>query len=138
MPSIYSETEVKRMIEMYTENPCLEVVDKLSVLLNKPRKSIISKLVKEGVYIKRGYLDKRGQLPVTKLELVRGIEDALDIKLPGLDKSPKQTLKVLNETVEELTMMAQNLAEELAELKELSDIKSAMSTTTNTHRRSQK
>ena len=102
MPSSYSKHEVERMVAMYTANPCLEVVAKLSVLLNRPKKSIISKLVKEGVYVKRGYRTKTGELPVTKIEYVRRLEELLDISLVDLDKAPKTTLKVLTETLEEL------------------------------------
>jgi hypothetical protein len=98
----YSEKEVNKMIDMYTSNPCLEMVDKISVALNKTRKSVIAKLVKEGVYISRQYTDKRGELPVTKIALVREIEDTLDTKLPDLDKAPKTTLKELNKMVQDL------------------------------------
>ena len=100
---MYTEKEVEKMISIYTANPCLETVEKLMVLLNKPKKSIISKLVKEGVYIKRGYVTKTGENPISKIELVRCIEDALDIKCMGLDKTPKSTLKILCDAIVEQT-----------------------------------
>jgi hypothetical protein len=113
MASSYTPKEVNEMIDIYTENPCLEVVAKLSVKLNRPRKSIISKLVKEGVYITRGYRSKTGKLPITKLQLVRACEDALDIKLPGLDKAPKPTLQLLSDTTVELAQLLEDCLEEL-------------------------
>ena len=119
MASTYSEREVKKMIDIYTDNPCLEVVDKISVMFNKPRKSVISKLVKEGVYIKRGYLSKTGEAPITKLELVRGIEDSLDLKLPGLDKAPKGTLKMLHQTITEVADILEETVEELRDKTEI-------------------
>jgi len=111
--SSYTNKQVDKMIDIYTDNPCLEVVNKLSVMFNRPRKSIISKLSKEGVYIKLGYRSKSGEVPITKLQLVRSIEDALDIKLPGLDKTQKATLKLLSDTVVEQTQMLEDTLEEL-------------------------
>jgi hypothetical protein len=113
MASSYSENETQKLIEKYTANPCLEIVDKLAVEFNRPRKSIISKLVKEGVYITRGYRSKTGEVPVTKLQLVRGIEDCLDDKFPGLDKTPKQTLKKLADAVHLQTITLEDALEEL-------------------------
>lgn len=110
---MYTKKETEEMIDIYTENPCLEVVSKLSVLLNKPKKSIISKLVKEGVYLKKGYTTKSGEIPITKLQLVRGIEDALDTKLPDLDKAPKTTLKELNTVVIDMAQLLEDTLEEL-------------------------
>ena len=113
MASSYTNKEVNTMIDIYTENPCLEVVAKLSVLFNRPRRSIISKLSKEGVYVTRGYRSKSGALPITKLQLVRAIEDALDIKLPGLDKAPKPTLQLLSDTVVDQTQLLEDSLEEI-------------------------
>ena len=113
MASNYTKKEVDQMIDIYTENPCLEVVNKLSVLFNKPKKSIISKLVKEGVYIKKGYTTKAGETPITKIQLVRSIEEALDIRLPDLDKAPKATLKELSSTVVDMAQLLEDTLEEL-------------------------
>jgi len=88
-------------------------------MFNKPKKSIISKLSKEGVYIKRGYRTKGGGFPITKLQLVHSVEDALDIKLPDLAKAPKSTLQKLSDTVVE---MAQMLEDTLHELKDTSEV----------------
>jgi hypothetical protein len=99
MTSAYTKKETKKLIEMYTENPCLEQVDKISVAINRTRKSIIAKLSKEGVYQKKGYVTKTGGVPITKLQIVRQIEDTLEIALPGLDKTPKDTLKKLALTI---------------------------------------
>ena len=99
MASSYTPKEVTKMIDIYTDNPCLEVVNRLSVLLNRPKRSIISKLVKEGVYVRKGYTTKTGTRPITKLEIVHIIEAALGIKLPGLDKSPKSSLVILKDNV---------------------------------------
>ena len=88
------------------------------VMINKPRKSIIAKLVKEGIYVTRGYRTKRGEVPTTKLQLVRAIEDALDIELPDLDKAPKTTIQKLKEAVVEQTSF---LEDTLASLRDTSE-----------------
>lgn len=118
MPSSYTDKEVKKMIDIYTENPCIETVERLMTVLNRPKKSIIAKLVKEGVYVTRTYRTKTGEIPITKLELVRSIEDALDLRLPGLDKAPKGTLKALSTTIGEL---AQHMEEALDQVQELAE-----------------
>ena len=118
MPSSYTEKEVNKMIDVYTDNPCMETVEKLMTLLNRPKKSIIAKLVKEGVYVTRGYRTKTGEVPITKLELVRAIEDALDISLPGLDKAPKNTLKNLSTTIVEQTELFDDALDSVQELTE--------------------
>ena len=130
MPSNYTDKEVQKMIDVYTANPCLETVERLMTMLNRPKKSIIAKLVKEGVYVTKTYRTKTGEIPVTKLALVRSIEDALDTQLPGLDKAPKGTLKKLSTTINEVSEYLDKALEELQEqserarvLKEMADVK---------------
>ena len=118
MPSSYTEKQVNQMIDIYTNNPCIETVERLMTILNKPKRSIISKLVKEGVYITKGYRTKTGDTPVTKLELVRSIEEALDVTLPGLDKAPKSTLKLLQKTVSEQTYFLEETLDNIRYLSE--------------------
>lgn len=105
MASSYSLKEVETMHKMYLDNPCLEVVRKLAVLFNRPQKSIISKLSKEGIYLKKGYTTKLGKTPITKLQLLYKIEAALDVKLPGLDKTPKSTLVALEKVATDMSQI---------------------------------
>lgn len=95
----YSEREAEKLKNLYLKDPTLKTVSKLSVLFNKPKRSIISKLVKMGIYQPKGYRSKTGELPVTKLELVREMEEMLNVKLIDLDKAPKLTLKTLKNEV---------------------------------------
>lgn len=113
----YTERETVKLIELYEENPCLETVTKLANLFNKPKKSIISKLVKEGVYQKKGYLTKRGEKPITKLQLVRQLEEMLDTTLPDLDKAPKSTLQNLVNHLNELNNLISQSKSDLLDLK---------------------
>jgi hypothetical protein len=124
--SIYTTKEVRKMIDVYSNNPCLEVVDKLGILFNKPRRSIISKLVKEGVYVSKGYRTKRGEIPITKLALVYDIEDSLGVKLPGLDKAPKSTLVELKTLVLANIKELENVLVELGDVEEVHRVQEEM------------
>jgi len=98
----YTESETKELIESYLLSPTLDTVTELSVKFRKTRKSIISKLSKEGVYKRKIYTSKSGDIPITKLELLGMIEESLGKKFPNLDKAPKSTLLALKDSVIQL------------------------------------
>lgn len=97
---MYTPEETQILLEKYTQNPTPETVEELARILNKPKKSIIGKLVKEKVYVRITYKTKLGEDPITKKELTHQIADKLNVpveKIQGLEKSPKSALKtVLN------------------------------------------
>ena len=100
--SNYTESETSYMVELYKETPTAETVDILVEQLKRSKKSIIGKLSREGVYRREVYVSKTGEKPITKIEIVSNIADALEIEvgsLPGLEKSPKETLKKLLQAV---------------------------------------
>ena len=66
----YTEKQVEHMVEEYTNNPCRETVENLAETLDKSIKSIIGKLSREGVYQKQIYKTKKGEVPMTKQEIV--------------------------------------------------------------------
>jgi len=120
--STYTPTEVKRLEEIYSKDPTLETVTRLSVVLNKPKKSIIAKLVKMGIYEKAGYRTKTGEKPITKLQIVRSLEEMLGASLPGLDKTPKLTLKTLHTSISTLYTMSHDNEERLELLETYKDM----------------
>ena len=100
--STYTDKETEYMIEVYTSNPSKETVEDLAEKLQRSKKSIIGKLSREGVYRREVYVSKTGEKPVTKVEIVSNIADALGVEvsdLEGLEKSPKQTLRRLSKAV---------------------------------------
>ncbi len=117
--SIYTEKQTQQLIDAYLKNPCLETVSRLSVDFNRPKKSIISKLVKEGVYQTTGYRDKRGEVPITKLAIVRKMEVLLGLNLMGLDKTPKSTLQKLHKVLDKMSSELENATLENEDLKSL-------------------
>ena len=97
----YSENDTASIIEQYEANPTRETVDRLASVYNKSARSIIGKLAKEGVYRRVEYRTKTGEIPVTKLQIVEDIQSQLGCEaLTGLEKAPKQTLKILLDSLE--------------------------------------
>jgi hypothetical protein len=100
--SNYTESETEYMIESYTMHPNMRTVELLATELNRSKKSIIGKLSREGVYRREVYVSKTGEKPITKIEIVSNIADALEIEvgsISGLEKSPKETLRRLLQAV---------------------------------------
>jgi len=98
----YTEDQTKHIIEAYKEKPDRETVENLANELGKSVKSIIGKLSREGVYRREIYKTKSGDLPVTKVEIVSNIADSLGLEVEnlfGLEKTPKATLKILEEAI---------------------------------------
>jgi hypothetical protein len=94
----YTEKDVELIVSAYKENPSRETVEVLAEQLNKSIKSIIGKLSREGVYQKAIYRTKTGELPVTKAQLIEELAELFEIsseRLMGLEKAPKQDLKML-------------------------------------------
>ena len=100
----YTQKQTALISEAYQQNPCRATVDKLAEQYNKPIRSIIGKLSKERVYRKELYVTKRGETPITKAEIVEQIANHLELDselLVGLDKTPKQVLKLINTTIQQ-------------------------------------
>lgn len=98
----YSKEQTQYIIAEYEKNPCRDTVNSLAVKLERSPKSIIGKLSREGVYRREEYATKTGEKPITKLELIAIIADALELEieeLSGLEKTPKSVLKLLTKVV---------------------------------------
>ena len=74
--------------------PIAEIAKKFG----RSEKSIIGKLAKEGVYVKKVYKSKTGEIPETKKEIIARLAVKLNInpeKIQGLEKAPKIELKLI-------------------------------------------
>jgi hypothetical protein len=91
----YTEEMVDAMVADYQDNPTPDTVAKLSAEFNKSTRSIVAKLVREGVYVAAPRVTKTGAPVVRKAEIVAQIQDALGIELPTLDKASKADLEKL-------------------------------------------
>jgi len=97
----YTEEQTAQLIKIYLEaEDKVAIIDVLAKQFDRPKKSIIGKLSKEGVYIKRVYTSKTGILPVTKKEYIHRLALLIDAdvnRLQGLEKAPKLDLQYLLE-----------------------------------------
>ena len=91
----YTEEMVNAMVADYQDNPTKDTVAKLSEEFNKSTRSIVAKLVREGVYVAAPRVTKTGAPVVRKAEIVAQIQDALGIELPTLEKASKADLEAL-------------------------------------------
>lgn len=97
----YTEDDTANIVKQYEENPTRDTVNRLAEVYNKSARSIIGKLAKEGVYKRVEYRTKTGEVPITKLQIVEDIQSQLGCEtLTGLEKAPKETLKILLNAVE--------------------------------------
>ena len=96
----YTEEEVLKLHEFYDGSS--ESVVYLAELLRKSKKSIIGKLAKEKIYVKKPYTTKLGEMPMTKNDMTHEIAFAWNLEysdLEGLEKTPKNVLRIIYDKV---------------------------------------
>ena len=94
----YTPEQTARLIADYTANPTKETVATLATAFGKTTKSVVAKLVREGVYRKAEKVAKDGTPVVKKNELVEKIAEEIGVtsdKLDGLEAAPKNALKLI-------------------------------------------
>lgn len=88
----YTKEITDRIIELYTTKvPVLQIARELDV----PERSVIAKLSSVGVYQKKTYTNKRGEIPVKKSEHIEQIAQLLDCDLELLESLEKVNKNVL-------------------------------------------
>ena len=98
----YTDAMVSELVDAYVANSSVATVDEFAAKFNKPRRSIIAKLVREGVYKAVARATKQGTPVVRKSDLVAQIEDALgtQLELATLVKASKNDLHPLLAIIE--------------------------------------
>ena len=91
----YTDAMVDSMVADYQDNPTKDTVAKLASEFNKTTRSIVAKLVREGVYVAAPRVTKTGAPVIRKSELVSQIQDALGVELVSLEKASKADLEKL-------------------------------------------
>jgi Zn-dependent peptidase ImmA (M78 family) len=74
------------------------LVERIALELKVPEKSIIAKLSSMGIYKKRQYLNKRGEVPVKKWQMIEELAQLLEVpsdQLESLEKVNKNVLVIL-------------------------------------------
>ena len=97
----YSKEICDRMVQDYTTGISVQnIAQQLSV----PERSVIAKLSSLGVYQKKTYVNKRGEVPVKKSEHIERIADLLDCDLElleSLEKVNKLVLKLIEQKLQQ-------------------------------------
>jgi len=98
----YTPELTDRISKEYQEGkPVKQLAEELGV----PERSIIAKLSALGIYQKKQYLNKRGEVPVTKQVYIDRIASMLDINaelLDSMEKVTKNALILLDKQIAEL------------------------------------
>ena len=93
----YTKEICDRLIADYTAGV---PVSELAELLRVPERSVIAKLSSLGVYQKKTYVNKRGEVPVKKSEHIEQIAQLLNCDLElleSLEKVNKAVLKLIQQ-----------------------------------------
>lgn len=76
--------------------------EELAAQLDVPTRSVIAKLASLGVYQKKSYLNKRGEVPIKKEEYIDRLAILLGVdvdRLESLEKVNKNVLKLLEDAL---------------------------------------
>ena len=88
----YTKEITDRLVTKYAAGtPIFDLASELSV----PERSIIAKLSSMGVYQKKAYVNKRGEVPTKKSEYIEKIANLLDMDLELLESLEKVNKGVL-------------------------------------------
>lgn len=88
----YTPESTKQLVENYQAGV---TVQQLAIDLQVPERSIIAKLSSLGVYQKKQYLNKRGEVPTKKSEHIERIATLLQCNIELLESLEKVNKQVL-------------------------------------------
>ena len=94
----YTNELTKRISDEYVAGKTVQqLAEELSLELGEvvPERSLIAKLSSLGVYKKKEYLTKRGEVPIKKEEYIERIAKLLDVNAEMLESLEKVTKNVL-------------------------------------------
>lgn len=95
----YTPQQTQQLLDLYQAGtPADEIAQQLSV----PTRSVIAKLSSLGVYKKKSYVDKQGQVPVRKEWYIQRIGELLDENIELLESLEKVNKRVLHLLVQHL------------------------------------
>lgn len=98
----YDKELTEKLLDMYNRGVSVpDIAMNLTLSCNEPvpERSIIAKLSSLGVYKKKEYLTKRGEVPVKKEEYIERIAKLLDVNsefLESLEKVNKAVLSLIS------------------------------------------
>lgn len=95
----YTPEVTTKLVEDYQAGVSTE---ELAAQLDVPVRSVIAKLSSLGVYQKKSYLNKRGEVPIKKEEYIDRLAVLLNVsidRLESLEKVNKNVLKLLEDAL---------------------------------------
>ena len=98
----YTPDQELAMRSAYVQNP--DCIDALAETFGVTRRSIIAKLSSMGLYKKKGYRTKTGELPIKKATIAENLGSILklqDFEVEQLEKLSKPLLRKLTEIYSE-------------------------------------
>lgn len=103
---VYTPDVITEITKEYTAAPNATTVSTIARRLEVSDRSVIAKLSSLGIYVKKPYLTKRGELPTSKDVYIDRISKLLDIDgtlLDSLEKVTKQALVLMEARIRELS-----------------------------------
>ena len=100
----YTKEITDNLVEQYKQGV---PVATLATMLDVPERSVIAKLSSLGVYAKKQYVNKRGEVPIKKSAHIEHIAELLGCDeelLESLEKVNKQVLKLIELKLSESTL----------------------------------
>ena len=91
----YNQDDEAKLINDYRDNPSRETVEKLATQLGKSVRSITAKLSQLGVYKKIERKTKNGKSVISKMDLVKIINEHYNLEMFSLVKATKEDLEKL-------------------------------------------
>lgn len=101
----YSKEITDRLIEQYRAGT---KISDLAAELSVPERSVIAKLSSMGVYQRKAYVNKRGEVPIKKSEHIEKIAKMLKMDLELLESLEKVNKSVLIVLERELAKVPQS------------------------------
>ncbi len=95
---VYTTEVINDITKRYTAQPDKVMVETIAKELGVSDRSVIAKLSSLGIYVKKPYLTKRGELPVSKDVYIDRIAKLLEIDpciMDSLEKVTKQCLTMM-------------------------------------------
>jgi hypothetical protein len=98
-PKIYTPELVEQLVQQYQSGTPVQTLAQQHEL---PLRSVIAKLSQLGVYERKGYRTKNGEVPVPKRELIERLGVLLDEELEMLDSLEKVNKRILKKLISRL------------------------------------
>lgn len=94
-PKNYNQDDVAKLLNDYKDSPNRETVVKLATDLKKSVRSVTAKLSQLGIYKKIEKKTKNGNPVISKIDLVKIINEHYNVDMPSLVKATKEDLNKL-------------------------------------------